>query len=116
MRLFEALTIAFAGQVVLAAAIMGTSRPRWMNLLPLAGLAPLAAHLLLEGPRWQMVPAYLVALTAAVLGVVGWGRGPDAAPAPQTAERRRLLSRLAALAGILLLAGSVALSIMMPGR
>jgi hypothetical protein len=100
MRLFEALTIALAGQVVLAVAVMGGPRPRWMNLLPLACLAPLAAHVLLEGPRWQMGPAYVVALTCVVAGIVSYRRAPGVGD---------MLTRVAGFAGILLLVGSVLL-------
>jgi hypothetical protein len=106
VRLFEALTIVIAGQVVLAAAVAGVSLPRWMSLLPLACLAPLAAHLALEGPRWQMVPADLVSVACAASGLAGWlrrrGTGTDAKHV-----RRR---RIAALVGVVLIAVSIALT------
>jgi len=70
MHLFEALLIVFGGQLTLAAAAMGGERPKWTHLLPLVLLAPLAAHLLAEGPRWQMGGAYLVVAGACALGVL----------------------------------------------
>ena len=116
MRLFEALTIAFAGQVVLAVAVMGASRPRWMNLLPLVCLAPLAAHFLCEAPRWQMAPVYAVAVAGAAAGVVAWLRGAGTPPAEAKGPRRSLMSRTAGLAGFLLLAASLFLATAFPGR
>lgn len=44
--------------------LVARSRPRWLQLLPFAAVALLALHLIIEGYRWQMVPAYL--LTAVI--------------------------------------------------
>jgi hypothetical protein len=70
MHLFEALLFVLGGQLTLAAAVMGADRPRWTHLLPLVLLAPLAAHLALEGARWQMGGAYLVVGGACALGAL----------------------------------------------
>jgi len=79
MRLFEAILIVLAGQLALAVAVMGGRRPKWANLLPLVLLAPLAAHLALEGARWQMAPAYLVAVGFCLAGTVRYVRGAESA-------------------------------------
>jgi hypothetical protein len=112
MRLFEALIFAFAGQAVLALAVMGAARPRWMSLFPLAALVPLAAHLLLEVPRWQMIPAYLVAVGGAVMGIAGYRKqaGPKGAAAESQQPRGIDLIRVAGMAGVVLLAASVVLT------
>jgi len=78
MRLFEAVLIVLGGQLALAAAVMGGRSPKRAGLLPLILLAPLAAHLVLEGARWQMVPAYLVAAGFCVVGILRHLRGPAA--------------------------------------
>jgi hypothetical protein len=70
MHMFEALLIVFGGQLTLAAAVMSADRPRWTHLLPLVLLAPLAAHLVVEGSRWQMGAAYLVVAGACTLGAL----------------------------------------------
>ncbi len=96
MHLFEALLIVFGGQLTLAAAAMGAERPRWTHLLPLVLLAPLAAHLALEGARWQMGAAYLVVAGACALGALRYFAvlGPRAG---------RALSRALGAAGFILL-------------
>ncbi len=70
MRLFEAILIVLAGQLALAVAVMGGRSPKRASLLPLVLLAPLAAHLALEGARWQMAPAYLAATGFCVVGII----------------------------------------------
>jgi hypothetical protein len=79
MRLFEAILIVLSGQLALAAAVIGGRGPRWAYILPLILLAPLAAHLALDGARWQMAPAYLAAAGFCVAGTVRYARG-GAAP------------------------------------
>jgi hypothetical protein len=108
MRLFEALVIVVTGQIVLAGAVMGGHWPRWTNLLPLACLAPLAAHLAIGGYRWQMIPAYLVIAVLCPSGVYRYARSPRHG---QRARERRGLWLLLGIAGFLLLLASVAAAI-----
>ena len=82
MRLFEAILIVLAGQLALAVAVMGGRSPRRASFLPLILLAPLAAHLALEGARWQMAPAYVAAAGFCVVGIVRHVRGGSARPQP----------------------------------
>jgi len=109
MRIFEALTIVFAGQIVLAAAVMSRGRPRWTGLLPLLILAPLAAHLVLEGYRWQMAPAYLVTLVACVGGCVRYAM-------PAARLPHRAFTTAAGVAGFLLLMLAAAACVAFPAR
>ncbi len=100
MRLFEALLIVLAGQLALAVAVMGAHRPRWSELLPLVLIALLAAHLAVEGYRWQMVPVY-----AAVAGMCGFGVARFVAGT--AGNRGKLMSRLLGiLAFVMLMAGA----------
>ena len=78
MRLFEAILIVLGGQLALAVAVMGGRSPKRASLLPLILLAPLAAHLAMEGARWQMAPAYIVAIGFCVGGVLRHVRGGPA--------------------------------------
>jgi hypothetical protein len=100
MRLFEALLVAIAGQLLFAALVLGLHRPRKANLLSLAALAPLAAHVVLEGVRWQMAPAYAAALGLCVAGVIRYAR-------PVAQGSGAVISRLFAGVGLLLLIASV---------
>ncbi len=80
---------------------------RWMSAPAL--LAPLAAvaQVLVEGPRWQMVPAYGLALCLLVAGLLTL-RPP--------AERGayRFLRRLGIFVGVLIFAASVAVPVTLP--
>ncbi len=106
MHLFEALLIVFGGQLTLAAAAMASDRPRWTHLLPAVLLAPLAAHLAVEGPRWQMGAAYLVVAGACTLGALRY----FAVLGPRTG---RVLSRALGAAGFVLLMLSAGAAIFM---
>jgi hypothetical protein len=112
MRLFEATLIVLAGQLALAFAVMGGRRPRWANLLPLVLLAPLVAHLALEGARWQMAPAYLVAVGFALEGTVRYVRAPRTDGGAKSAEYRGAVAPTAmGITGfVLLMMSAVALS------
>ena len=68
MRLFELLTLIF----LLVSVVSGLwpRRPRWNYFVPLVALVTIGLHLLIEGYRWQMVPAYGLAVWLA--GVAIW--------------------------------------------
>jgi hypothetical protein len=102
MHLFEAITVLFAGQMTLALAVVGGRVPRSLLLLPLLCLAPLLLHLLFEGARWQMAPLYAAAAGLCLFGVLG-ARRPSAPGG--------IVSRVVAVAGLVLLAASVVLSV-----
>jgi hypothetical protein len=111
MGVFAALTLALAGQAALALAVMGSPRgvmPRVVMLFPVFALLPLAAHLVLEGARWQMAPAYLAATGLAAAGIFAFAR-----PAPRGVAGRAQGpgARLAGLSGVVLLAAAAALSL-----
>jgi hypothetical protein len=110
MRLFEATLIVLAGQLALAFAVMGGRRPRWANLLPLVLLAPLAAHLVLEGARWQMAPAYLVAVGYALEGVVRYARESRTRGTAESAAYRGAQSAMGIAGFVLLMLSAAALS------
>jgi predicted dienelactone hydrolase len=59
MRLFEILMFA-AIFPVLVWALLPWRRPRWVDFLPAAALLMMIASLVLEGYRWQMLPAYVL--------------------------------------------------------
>ena len=66
-------------------------RPRWLNWLPIVAFSFTILHLVTEGYRWQMLPAYLLVLISLVLAVHGL-RHPEA-------PTRRGLAFVAALFG-----------------
>ncbi|MEJ2748888.1 MAG: hypothetical protein P8183_13440, partial [Anaerolineae bacterium] len=66
MRLFEILLLACC-LLPLVGALFFKNRLRWLTWLPLTAVILLPLHLILEGYRWQMVPAYVL-----VIGLLGW--------------------------------------------
>jgi len=65
MRFLEILVLAILLPSVASLFVTRQRRPRWLRDLPILGVSFIALHLLVEGYRWQMVPAY--ALTAVFL-------------------------------------------------
>jgi len=61
MRPLEALLIISLGVSAISLFIEASRRNRWLHLLPAFSLAIAGIHLIVEGYRWQMVPAYLLA-------------------------------------------------------
>jgi predicted dienelactone hydrolase len=113
MRLFEILTLVSLLLALLGSLLPRGKRPRWTAYLPsLAALFALI-HLVFEGYRWQMVPAYgLTALTflATVRGVI-----PAAEPQGRTSSRgRRALAIVGTVSGLLILAIAAALPALFP--
>ncbi len=108
MRLFEILILA-ALLPPLLWPVLGRSRRtqtlgQWLIIFPLFGTLFIAAHLLVEGYRWQMVPAY--GLTAvSLLLVIRWRRTNS--PPPR-------LAWLGGLPGLLIWLVAIALPVAMP--
>ncbi|MEM7114245.1 MAG: hypothetical protein AAF614_17555 [Chloroflexota bacterium] len=74
MRLLEVLLLAVNIPVLLWP-LLGSERPFWLSWLSLTAVLFLVFHLLLEGYRWQMVPAYLLTGWFAILAVNNLVRG-----------------------------------------
>jgi len=102
MRILEILTL-----VTLLATFIGTfvprgRRPRWMAYLPSLAVLFVLAHLVLEGYRWQMVPAY--ALTALTFLATAPGIVRRADPQRKPSSRgRRALGIIGTILGLLVL-------------
>ncbi|MBN2146867.1 MAG: hypothetical protein JW726_05745, partial [Anaerolineales bacterium] len=60
MRPLEIVLLGGLAGVVLFLTMPASQRPRTVHWLPVLNFAVLLLHLLLEGARWQMVPAYLL--------------------------------------------------------
>lgn len=89
MRLFELLFLLVLLGATLLLFLKPSRRPRWTQGLALGAAAIGIAHVLLDGARWQLVPAYVLALGLAVWAVVTLRRRLD-----EPALRDRPLARL----------------------
>lgn len=83
-------------------------RPTWVALWPVLGLLIIPLHLLIEGYRWQMFPAYLLTAILSILAIWQWRR-----KSPER-SRRRWISILVGLLGLLLLGITAVLPIALP--
>ena len=97
MRPLEGLILITILFFLLAYLVPKSRRPRWLPYLPALAALFVVIHLVVEGYRWQMVPAYALALIV----VAGMIRG-----VPQRAETQRGMPsrsrRIAALIGTML--------------
>ena len=113
MRPLEGLILIAILFSLLAYLVPKSRRPRWLSLLPALAALFVVIHLVVEGYRWQMVPAYVLA----AIVVVGMIRC-----VPQKAEtqseapsRKRRISALIGIAlGLLVLALAAALPSISP--
>lgn len=105
MRAWEAV---FLGVLLLALALPLLFRRRRLDWLSPLALAAMALHLVVEGYRWQMAPAYLLA--ALLLGpwMWRWRRPGDGA------GRRSFVAIAGTTGGLLLWATAVTLALIFP--
>lgn len=59
MRLIEILLLVSGGLLLVWPWLLRT-HPRWLNWVAVTAVLLLIPHFLLEGYRWQMVPAYIL--------------------------------------------------------
>ena len=69
MRIFEILTLGTLFLALVARFFPEAKRPSWVNYFPGAAGLFILIHLVIEGYRWQMVPAYSLAFLLFVLSV-----------------------------------------------
>ncbi len=112
MRPLETVVLLALAPVVLALFRPAGGRPRWIPLAALAAVAGSVLHLLIEGYRWQMVPAYLLT-TALLPGTLRVLRRSGAA-APPVAQGRKWLRVVGAAVVLLLFALAALIPAMMP--
>jgi predicted dienelactone hydrolase len=113
MRPFEVLAlIALLPTLVSFFAPRG-KRPRWTAFLPSLVVLLVLIHLVLEGYRWQMVPAY--ALTALTFLATVRGIMPGADPQGKPSSRgRRALTIIGTILSLLVLIIAAALPALLP--
>ncbi len=106
MRPFEIAIQCSLGTVLLASSLFPHHRMRWINYLPLLALLLVATHFATEGYRWQMLPAYGLAIVLALFAL--WHLRSDQVNKPNK------WVRWASIAGLLLLGLSFMCSSLLP--
>lgn len=113
MRIFEILILATLLFTFIGFFVPRSKQPRWMAFLPSLIVLLVLTHLVLEGYRWQMVPAY--ALTAIIFLATLRGIMPGADPQSKTSSRkRRALTIIGTVLGLLMLIIAAALPALLP--
>ena len=112
MRFFEALTILSLAATACALMWAPARRARPVQWLPWAAGGAVVLHFALEGARWQMVPAYALAIVFAVLSLRAMRAEPDAASGEPAA--RPWLRRTGAGLSLLLVGASAAFATLLP--
>jgi len=101
MRPIEVLILLALLFSLLAHLIPRSRRPRWLSRLPALAVILVVIHLVVEGYRWQMVPAYALAAFL-VSGMVLRSRGAATQHPPTPSRLRRILGILGAIVGFIL--------------
>ena len=118
MRPFEFLLLVTAVPFFLWPLISKQQRPLWNAALPFLALLFLIIHLVIEGYRWQMLPAY--GLTAVLFLYATWQllrtrRKPRPAGSSETpVRRRRIVPVLLGLTGLLATTTAAILPVALP--
>jgi len=103
VRPIEALSVLAILFSLLVYIVPTSRRPRWLALLPTLAALLVVIHLVLEGYRWQMIPAY--ALSAIMLvGMVGRIRQAAEPQRGAPSRWRRILALFGVTLGLLALA------------
>ena len=111
MRAFETLTFVTLFLDLAARFFSVEKRPSWTNYFPLTAILFILIHLFTEGYRWQMVPAYVLAILLLVLSVpllLGKMKAPPAG------KDRRILNGIGAALGLVIIVIATALSALLP--
>ena len=113
MRPLEALILLAILFSLLAYLVPIRRRPRWLFLLPALAALSVVIHLVVEGYRWQMVPAYVLA--GIVLAGMLWGVRQAAGRQRGAPSRgRRILAVFGVVVGLAVLALAARLSVTLP--
>ena len=116
MRLFEVLLLLTPIPFLIWPVISQQKRPTYILALPLAGFLFLLLHLLIEGYRWQMIPAYGLTAALGLYALRQWQRLDN----QQSRSKSLLVVVVSALGGLLLVAITavppIALPVPPPGR
>jgi predicted dienelactone hydrolase len=110
MRLFEVLLLLTPIPFLIWPVISKQKRPAYILALPLVSLLFLLLHLLIEGHRWQMIPAYGLTAVLGLYALRQWQRLDN----QQSRSKSLLVVVLSALGGLLLVGITAVLPLALP--
>lgn len=113
MRAIESLILLAILLSLLGYLVPKSRRPRWLFLLPALAALFIVIHLLVEGYRWQMVPAYALGAIVVLGMVAGRARRANSqSEAPSLG--RRIAAIIGVVAGLFVLALATAIPVLSP--
>jgi len=113
MRIFEILILAALLFTFIGFFVPRSKRPRWMAFLPTLIVLLVLIHIVLEGYRWQMVPAYTLTAITFLATVRGIMPGADL-QGKTSSRKRRALTIIGTVLGLLVLIIAAALPALLP--
>lgn len=111
MRPFETATVLLLVVAWGSYLVPRHKRPRWLFVLPALAAVAAVVQLVVEGYRWQMVPASALAAVLFIVGVPPFLRKAEPAPIPMGSRHRIAGRTLGFLALIIAMALPVALPV-----
>jgi len=103
MRIFEFLILLALAPLIIGRAFRPARRPDWLRALAWTALALALLHLVIEGYRWQMIPAYLLVVSGCLGGGKARGQASEDPGRRTTRSMARSFLGVAAWIGALIL-------------
>lgn len=112
MRPLEVILVSVLALTLVVTFIPRSKRPRWLEFLPALSLFLLLLQVLVEGPRWQMVPAYTLSVVVFLVGLPTMLRRRQSNG--EQARAHRVLAIIGSLLGLVVVWISVELCVQVP--
>jgi len=109
MRTFEISILVILVLTLTTRFLRTEKRPTWMNYLPGAAILFTLTHLIVEGYRWQMVPAYALTTLLFLLGLT-----QSLGKKESSSVGRKLLNGIGLILGLVVFAVAAALPALFP--
>jgi predicted dienelactone hydrolase len=113
MRIIESLILIALFLSIIPFLINAFKRPKWTHFVPLVTIFLIIIHVLAEGYRWQMVPAYVLAFLIFIV-TLGNLKIAVSSSSDKQIKDKKLIRFTGALLSLLILIVSVALSLLVP--
>ena len=112
MRLLEMLLLIVLAITLVAIPLTWTKRPKWLRFLAAFPAIVMLLQIVIEGYRWQMVPAYALTTIVFLAGLPTMIRGPRPSETPRRTSRA--LAIIGTIAGLAIVWITVELCMQVP--
>jgi hypothetical protein len=112
MRSLEIILLIVLGLTLVAIPLTWTKRPSWLRFLPAFPAIAMLLQIVVEGYRWQMVPAYALTVIVFLAGLPTMIRGQQPSTTPKRVSKALAIS--GAIAGLAIVWITVELCVQVP--